>query len=165
MGGHAGARPRLRLARIDARPDRLWAISVHWAERHCAPPRRPRSSLIAEHVPPSDYVALGGDFNTRGRGETCLVNLAPMFDTGAPHPDDGDANGNTNMTRRLPYDWVLRNASLAAREGPVLLGAAEFPHGLVLTPRLPPLDVPRARGGQRRPCQQHAIVVRDFALE
>lgn len=163
-------------ARIDIPGDiDLWAISVHLLGSNAtsrASEADALLALIAKHVPASDYVALGGDFNTRSRSETCIRSFAVAFDTDAPHPDDGapEPNGNTNMNRNLPYDWVLRNASLATREVPVRVGDREFLHGLVFDSRVyqPLADVaPVVTGDSDGPVNnmQHMAVVRDFAFE
>lgn len=157
-------------ARIDIPGDRdLWVISVHLLTTSSSNRNAEASQIInyiaAQGIPSTDYVALGGDFNTDSRTESCLNTLSSYFVTSGPFPVDQSGNGNTNANRNKPYDWVLADAELHALRTPVVLGANSFANGLVFDSRVySPLPSPVLVGDSGATNMQHMAVVRDFLI-
>ncbi len=149
----------------------LWAVSVHFLTS--GPTARSAEasallSLLQSNVPANDYLLLGGDLNTEGRGESAIVTLSGRLVTSAPYPADATGNANTNSPRNRPYDWLLPTPEFATHETPVVFGAAMFAHGLVVDTRIytPLIDIaPAMAGDSAAPSMQHMAVVRDFLLE
>ena len=148
----------------------LWAISVHLYSQKPAVRATEAKALVdfaREKIPAADLVVLGGDFNTRERGEACVEVLAGMFDAKRKPAADTAGDADTNAPRNKPYDWVLADPELAACATPTRIGAAEFPHGLVFDSRTfqPLSDVtPVQAGDSAAPNMQHMAVVRDFLV-
>jgi endonuclease/exonuclease/phosphatase family metal-dependent hydrolase len=157
-------------ARIDIPgPKDLWAISVHFLTTSSSNRNSQASQVLnyiaAQGVPASDYVTLGGDFNTDSRTESCLNTLSSYFTTSGPFPVDQSGNGNTNANRNKPYDWVIADTDLHAVRTSVILGANTFPNGLVFDSRVyTPLPPPVLVGDSGAPSMQHMAVVRDFLI-
>ncbi|MEO0054102.1 MAG: hypothetical protein RLZZ50_49, partial [Verrucomicrobiota bacterium] len=157
-------------ARIDIPGDRdLWVISVHLLTTSSANRNSEASQILryiaAQGVPASDYVVLGGDFNTGSRSEACLNTLSSYFVTTAPWPVDQAGNGNTNSGRSSPYDWVLADTDLHALGAAVILGSNTFANGLVFDTRVySPLPSPVLAGDSAASGMQHMAVVRDFLI-
>lgn len=160
-------------ARIDIPgPRDLWAVSVHLKAGGEANRREAEARALVgqlrKAVPAGGYLAIGGDFNTANRDEACLARLRDVVKVGAPFPSDQQGNGNTNTSRSKPYDWVLVDPELDAREIPVLLpGRPEFRDGLVFDSRtFSPLDAVRPVESEDSHAEgmQHMAVVRDFQL-
>lgn len=106
-------------ARIDIPgPKDLWVISVHFLTTSSSNRNSQASQVLnyiaAQGIPASDYVSLGGDFNTDSRTESALNTLSAYFTTSGPYPEDQSGNGGTNASRSKPYDWVLADADLHA---------------------------------------------------
>lgn len=153
-------------------PRELFVVSVHLLSSS-AGNRNAQAidlvSLLQVNVPSDLSIVVAGDLNTDGRFESCMSTLSSVVTVGAPWPADGPAptgNGNTNAPRNRPYDWVLVDAVLRAREVPVELGAAQsFPRGLVFDTRVfVPLPPPAQFGDSAAVNMQHMAVVRDFVL-
>jgi endonuclease/exonuclease/phosphatase family metal-dependent hydrolase len=150
-------------------PIDLYAVSVHLLSTG-AGARDLEAGELVQHldgIPTDAYVVLGGDFNTSTRAEPCVQTLSSVLMTSGPFPEDQDGVDNTNANRNKPYDWVLVNAPLAARELPVDIGGNLFAHGLVADTRVysPIADLaPALAGDSDAPNMQHMAVVRDFAL-
>jgi len=148
----------------------LWAISVHLYSQKPAVRATEAKALVdfaREKIPTADLVVLGGDFNTRERGEACVEVLAGMFDAKRKPAADTAGDADTNAPRNKPYDWVLADPELAACAVPTRIGAAEFPQGLVFDSRTfqPLADVaPVQAGDSAVPNMQHMAVVRDFLV-
>lgn len=148
----------------------LWAISVHLLTSSAGNRNVEANALINfidANVPPSDYLVLGGDFNTDVRSEQALTTLSQSFVTSAPYPVDQLGNDNTNAGRSKPYDWVLADPDLHAHATSTVLPSQSFPNGLVLDTRIhvPLSDVaPAMQSDSGAPSMQHMLVVRDFAL-
>ncbi|MBC8012080.1 MAG: putative Ig domain-containing protein [Burkholderiales bacterium] len=157
-------------ARIDIPGDKdLWAISVHLLTTSASNRNAEASQILnyiaAQGIPATDYVTLGGDFNTDNRSESCLSTLSSYFSTSGPWPVDQSGNGNTNAGRNKPYDWVLADADLHARRTPLVLGSNSFPNGLVFDSRVySPLPSPVLAGDSGATNMQHMAVVRDFLI-
>lgn len=157
-------------ARIDLPgPTDMWAVSVHLLTRNAGVRDDEAAQLVGyvqAQVPLPAYLVIGGDLNTDRRAEAALSTLAAVVRTDDV-PVDADGNDNTNASRNKPYDWVLPDAELAAREVPVELGGQRFPEGLVFDTRVfePLSAVPPAREGDSdAPQMQHMAVVRDFVV-
>lgn len=157
-------------ARIDVPgPRDLWAVSVHlFTNKHMRPTEA--TELVAnirDHIPADDLLVLGGDFNTKSRGETCVQTLSEVLVTAGPYPRDASSE-KTNAKRNEPFDWVLANPSLQARAVPTQIGASVFDAGFVAdTRRHQPLSdlAPALETDSAALNMQHMAVVRDFVLE
>jgi endonuclease/exonuclease/phosphatase family metal-dependent hydrolase len=128
-------------ARIDIPGTKdLWAISVHLLTRD-APTRNSQAGalrdLINANIPATDYLVIGGDFNTDSRAESCVATLnSSVVSNGAPYPVDQNNNGGTNASRGKPYDWVMMSAGLRALQVPTLIGQSTYTNGLVFDSRV-----------------------------
>lgn len=157
-------------ARLDIPGDKdLWVISVHLLTTSSSNRNAEASQILnyiaAQGIPASDYVVLGGDFNTDTRTEACIQTLSAYFVTSGPYPVDQAGNGNTNSGRSKPYDWVLADPDFHALRTPVVLGANSFPNGLVFDSRVyTPLPLPVRVGDSGASNMQHMAVVRDFLV-
>ncbi len=157
-------------ARIDIPGDKdLWAISVHLlttsSSNRNAEAAQILNYIAAQGIPASDYVTLGGDFNTDSRTESCLNTLSSYFTTSGPYPVDQSGNGGTNANRSKPYDWVLADTDLHAVRTSVVLGSNTFTNGLVFDSRVyTPLPPPVLAGDSGATNMQHMAVVRDFII-
>jgi endonuclease/exonuclease/phosphatase family metal-dependent hydrolase len=156
-------------ARIDIPGDKdLWVISVHLlttTSAHGSEASQILDYIAAQGIPASDYVALGGDFNTTSRTDAGINTLSSYFTTSSPWPADQLGNLNTNSGRSSPYDWVLADADLHAVRTSVILGANNFPNGLVFDSRVySPLPSPVLAGDSGATNMQHMGVVRDFLI-
>lgn len=157
-------------ARIDIPGDKdLWAISVHLLTTGSANRNAEASQILnyiaAQGIPATDYVTLGGDFNTDNRSESCLNTLSSYFSTSGPWPVDQSGNGHTNAGRNKPYDWVLADADLHALRTPLVLGSNSFANGLVFDSRVySPLPSPVLAGDSGATNMQHMAVARDFLI-
>jgi endonuclease/exonuclease/phosphatase family metal-dependent hydrolase len=148
----------------------LWAISVHLLTRD-APTRNGEAvalrDLINANVPASDYLVIGGDFNTDSRGEACVATLGAVVSNGAPYPVDQNNNGGTNASRAKPYDWVMLDAELRALQVPTLIGQSTYGDGLVFDSRVytPLAEVaPALLGDSAATGMQHMAVTVDVRL-
>ena len=165
-------------ARIDLPGDRdLWAVSVHFKASSGSSNRQKRKNeglelveRIAAQVPENDFLVIGGDFNTQNRNEEVLDVLRQVVVVEAPFPDDGSGDGDTNSSRRKPYDWVLVDADLEPFEVAVVTGDRQFDDGLVFDSRifsqeqLDQLFSPVRQTDSGAPQMQHMAVVRDFLI-
>ena len=171
-------------------PRDLWAISVHL---HTTAASRPIEGAelranVLNNLPAGDFVVLGGDLNT----DSSDPLVEPIFDAlddvfvVQPQPSDqfGNPATNTNRLIRLadggadpmrnkPYDWVMANPALTAREVPVVLtdGVTTYtlPHGFIIDTRVFDagtigLIAPAQLGDSAALNMQHMGVVRDFDL-
>ncbi len=157
-------------ARIDIPGTKdLWAISVHFLTSNAGDRNSQASQILnyiaAQGIPASDYVTLGGDFNTDSRTESCLNTLSSYFTTSGPYPVDQAGNGGTNASRSKPYDWVLADTDLHAVRTSAVLGSNSFTNGLVFDSRgYSPLPSPVLAGDSGATNMQHMAVVRDFLI-
>lgn len=161
----------LSYARIDVPGDRdLWAISVHLSGSSSTNRTSGANaivSFVSSRVPASDLIVVGGDMNTRSRGESCIQRLSEVVTTSGPYPVDQAGEENTNQPRSQPYDWVLADPDLDALEVPTEIGRQSFPAGLVFDTReySPLSDVaPAQAGDSAAQSMQHMAVIRDFLL-
>lgn len=147
----------------------LWAISVHLLTDGA---RRPAEATqlvgyINAMVPAGDYLVIGGDFNSSSRTEAAITTLGQVVGVAAPFPVDQAGDGDTNASRGSPYDWVMLDPDLAAKQVPVAIGTARFPNGLVFDSRVytPIADVaPVLATDSAASMMQHMGVVKDVVL-
>lgn len=158
-------------ARIDVPgPNDLWAISVHLLTSSASVRNTEASALVAlirQNVPSTDFVAIGGDFNTGTRTEAAITTFGQILDVGAPFPADQSGNQNTNESRAKPYDWVLVSSLLDAHRVPTVIGSVTLADGLVFDSRVfTPLSAvsPVRSGDSSSLNMQHMGVVKDFEL-
>ncbi|MBK7191150.1 MAG: endonuclease [Myxococcales bacterium] len=158
-------------ARIDIPgPRDLWAVSVHLLTSGAGVRNSEATALaqyVATHVPPTDFLIIGGDFNTDARSEACIGALGAVVDTAPPHPADQAGDGDTNAGRTKPYDWVLADDDLRPYQAAVTVGAASYPDGLVLDTRVyaPLVDVaPAMITDSAAPSMQHMGVIKAFTI-
>lgn len=165
-------------ARIDLPGDLdLWAVSVHLKASGGNSNRQRRKNEALElverieaDVPPEDFLVIGGDFNTQNRNEEALEVLRQVVVVEAPFPGDDDGDGDTNSSRRKPYDWVLADDDLEPFEVAVQIGDRQFADGLVFDSRIYSQDEldatfsPVRQGDSGAPQMQHMAVVRDFLI-
>jgi endonuclease/exonuclease/phosphatase family metal-dependent hydrolase len=160
-------------ARVDIPGDKdLWAFSVHLLTAGSTQRNAEAQALttdIKALVPKGDYVAIGGDFNTDNRAESCVTTLSAVVATQGPHPADTTGNGNTSANRSKPYDWMLVSPELDSRATPLKLKSRTFPNGLVLDTRsytpLAELKPPLTGTESQASNMQHMPVARDFVVQ
>lgn len=159
-------------ARIDIPgPIDLWAVSVHLLTTSASTRNSEAAALVSfidGAVPASDYLVLGGDFNTASRAEAALSTLSSRFVTAAPYPVDTQGDGDTNASRNKPYDWVVASPLLQGRKTATVLGAHSFSDGAVIDTRTysPLSDLsPALAGDSGAASMQHMAVVRDFSVD
>jgi endonuclease/exonuclease/phosphatase family metal-dependent hydrolase len=156
-------------ARIDVPgPKDLLAVSVHLLTSKSGARKLEGDALVAEidAVAGESFVAIGGDFNTGSRSEGVLTSIASRVVTQGPFPSDQSGNEDTNAGRNNPYDWVVVDPALSARETPLILRGNRFAHGLVFDTRvyapLSELQPPLVGNESAAPNMQHMPVLRDF---
>lgn len=157
-------------------PKKLWAFSVHF--NHGDKAKRDREAevlvdFIKRRVPKSDYLVIGGDLNTKKRGERA-VEILKQIVSDRRVPVDSAGVAETNGGRKYPYDLLLPNLALEAHHTCVdivgsagAMSAARYPNGLVFDSRtFPHLSlVPPVRAGDSgAPGMQHMAVVKDFVI-
>ena len=156
-------------ARIDIPgPTDLWAVSVHFLTTGSGDRNSEANDLvdyIQAHVPSSDYLVIGGDFNTGSRSEACISTLSAVVTTDGPYPADQNGNSGTNQNRDKPYDWVLDSENLASLRTPLVIGSSTYANGLVFDSRVyTPLSevspVQYSDSGAQN--MQHMGVLRDY---
>ncbi len=158
-------------ARVDVPGDAdLWAISVHLLTESASKRADEVDALldrIADAIPATDLIVLGGDLNTNARSESAISKLAARFVTDGPHPADQDGNQNTNAPRDKPYDWVLADDGLFPFQVPVEIGASTFGAGAVIDTRVyDPISeiAPAMASDSDASGMQHMAVVKDFVI-
>lgn len=151
-------------------PHDLWAVSVHLLTKNALFRQSEAQALVADlvaQVPANDWVVIGGDFNTSSREEPALATLGALVVTTGPWPVDQAGNGNTNASRKQPYDWVVVSPGLSAHQVPTVVGANSFANGLVVDTRVysPLTDLaPATLSDSAAVNMQHMGVVRDFEV-
>jgi endonuclease/exonuclease/phosphatase family metal-dependent hydrolase len=151
----------------------LWAVSLHLkAGASSSGVRTAEATQLVEYigrtVPQTDYLVVGGDFNTQNRQEPCLSALAGTVVIPPSYPADQTGDGTTSANRTKPLDWVLANKTFHGLETPVVIGPRTFPNGLVFDARVPPplqttpVVSPQDSGAVN---MQHMVVIRDFMLQ
>lgn len=156
-------------ARISLPGDRtLLAVSVHLSAKKQEMRLASAKALVAairKNLGESEWLVIGGDFNTQNRSEPVLQELKKVVVIEAPFPADGDGNENTNALRKKPYDGVYVNAALQKLGVAVPLGGTAG--GLVFDTRVfkdLALVPPAQKEDSAGPQMQHMAVVRDFVL-
>ncbi|WP_233582756.1 endonuclease/exonuclease/phosphatase family protein [Corallococcus sp. CA053C] len=161
-------------ARIDIPgPHDLWAVSVHLLTSNGTDRNAEAGSLVTfikgkfsqDGVPASDYLTIGGDFNTDTRSESCLTTFKQVVTTVGPHPVDKNGKDGTNAGRTKPYDHVLVDDDLYQYRVPTVIGASSFANGLVLDSRVytPISEISPAQSSDSSASNmQHMGVVKTF---
>lgn len=174
-------------AKIDIPGDKnLWAISVHLSSGGGSSARQTSAIALRNYIvngvfsttnptiqvmppiPATDYLVIGGDFNTDNRTEACITTLSSVLVTASPYPVDQNNNGNTNASRAKPYDWVIPDADLNALSTPLVIGTRTFANGLVYDSRVTapytfvPTPILGADSGAAS--MQHMAVMRAFLI-
>ena len=115
----------------------------------------------------TDYLVIGGDFNTDNRSESCLSTLGQVVTIGTAHPADRNGNVNTNASRAKPYDAVYAGKGLHALQTATGIGNSTFPNGLVVDTRVySPISelAPALTNDSGATNMQHMAIVKDFYL-
>lgn len=121
----------------------------------------------------TDYLVIGGDFNSDSRTETALNTLGALVTIGSPSAQpvgrdtNNQLNANTNANRNRPYDAVYAGKGWHALQVPTVVGTSFFPHGLVADTRYyaPLSDLsPAFAGDSGASNMQHHAVVKDFQI-
>jgi endonuclease/exonuclease/phosphatase family metal-dependent hydrolase len=158
-------------ARIDIPgPKDLWVVSVHLLTANSSTRNTEATSLVSRikaNIPAGDYVAIGGDFNTDSRSETCFSTFSQVVVTSSPYPADKNGNTNTNAARAKPYDHLLVNSGLRAYQTATVIGGSSFASGLVLDSRVysPLAEIsPVQSGDSGATNMQHMAIIKDFLI-
>ncbi len=150
----------------------LHVISVHFksgATTTDEATRKKEAIIITNQIrkagwPATDFIVVGGDFNTPNRNDDCLLALSNVF-SDAHQPADQAGDKDTNLTRGAPYDYVLPCRRLDACHVPFTLAGITFPDGMVFDSRVwavppPPVQTNDSAGTD----MQHLAVIKQFAL-
>ncbi|MFL5352808.1 lamin tail domain-containing protein [Archangium sp.] len=158
-------------ARIDVPgPKDLWVVSVHLLTSDAATRNTEATNLvnlIKANIPTGDYLAIGGDFNTSSRTESCLTTFSQVVSTASPYPADRNGNTNTNASRASPYDHVLVDSDLRAYQVATVIGSSSFSAGLVADTRVysPISEIsPALSTDSGATNMQHMAIVKDFSI-
>ncbi len=164
-------------ARIDLPgPRELLAVSVHLPTANATLRNGEAQDLVgyvnayyAAHggARATDYLVIGGDFNTDNRSESCLNTLGQVVTIGTSHPADRNGNVNTNASRAKPYDAVYAGKGLHGLQTPTVIGSSTFPNGLVADTRVySPISeiAPALASDSGATNMQHQAVVKDFLI-
>ncbi|ADO70154.1 lamin tail domain-containing protein [Stigmatella aurantiaca] len=158
-------------ARIDVPgPKDLWVVSVHLLTANASTRNTEAASLVSRikaNIPTGDYLAIGGDFNTDSRSESCFSTFSQVVVTSSPYPADRNGNTNTNAARAKPYDHVLVDSDLRAYQTATVIGSSSFANGLVLDSRVysPLSEISPAQSGDSGATNmQHMAIIKDFLI-
>ena len=144
----------------------LQVVSAHFYASGSASDRNAQAQNMVNRMHqdfhPADYTVLAADLNTQNRLEPALATLEEWV-VDESQPVDQLGNPNTNAGRNRPYDFVLPNAHLEARQAPLPLGEHLFAEGLVFDSRLwttPPYPIQVGDSGVQG--MQHMAIVKYF---
>jgi endonuclease/exonuclease/phosphatase family metal-dependent hydrolase len=158
-------------ARIDVPgPKDLWVVSVHLLTSDATTRNNEATNLVSRikaNIPTGDYLAIGGDFNTGSRTESCFSTFSQVVTTAGPYPADRNGNTNTNAGRTSPYDHVLVDADLRAYQTATVIGASTFSAGLVADTRVysPISEIsPALSTDSGATNMQHQAIIKDFLI-
>lgn len=162
-------------ARIDIPGDNdLWAFSVHFLTRNSSVRNSEAQILVSGinslNIPSTDYVVIGGDFNTGSRSESAVNTLYGYLGINSSSdgtPRDRNGNSDTNRNRNNPYDWVLASSNLNDQQIATQVGSNVFNEGLVFDSRVytPLSDVsPVQSSDSNASNMQHQAVIKDFRV-
>lgn len=158
-------------ARIDVPgPKDLWVVSVHLLTASSSVRNTEATNLvnfIKANVPAGDYLAIGGDFNTDSRSESCFSTFSQVVSTASPYPADRSGNTSTNATRSKPYDHVLVDADLRQYQAATVIGGSSYASGLVVDTRVhsPISEISPAQSGDSGATNmQHMAIIKDFLI-
>jgi len=159
-------------ARIDIPgPKDLWVVSVHLLTRSAGVRNTEAINLvdyIKSKVPASDYLSIGGDFNSDSRSEALFSTFSSVVSTASPYPADKNGNVNTNASRGKPYDHVLVSSNLRALQTATVIGSSSFAGGLVVDTRVysPLLEISPAQSADSGSTNmQHMAIIKDFLVQ
>ncbi|HEX8697292.1 MAG TPA: lamin tail domain-containing protein [Myxococcaceae bacterium] len=158
-------------ARIDVPgPKDLWVVSVHLLTSSSSVRNTEAVNLvnfIKANVPATDYLVIGGDFNTSSRSEAAFSTFSQVVSVAAPYPADRNGNTNTNASRASPYDHVLVDSDLRAYQTATVIGGSSFAAGLVADTRVysPISEIsPALAADSGAASMQHMAVIKDFLI-
>jgi endonuclease/exonuclease/phosphatase family metal-dependent hydrolase len=158
-------------ARIDVPGTKdLWVISVHLLTASSSVRNTEATNLtnfIKANIPTGDYLAIGGDFNTDSRSESCFSTFSQVVSTASPYPADRNGNTNTNASRGKPYDHVLVDSDLRQYQVATVIGGSTFSAGLVADTRVysPISEIsPAVSSDSGATNMQHMAVIKDFLI-
>ena len=164
-------------ARIDIPGEHdLWAVSVHLsttANKRQLSAKDLVIDLQSLGIPPGDFVAIAGDYNTKKRTDSALKNLAStglvVIDTDEDCPIDQDGDDGTSSDRSHPYDAIYTSQNLKDLQTQVVIGSAKnlSKRGLVFDSRVfKPLSevAPVQKNDSGAAQMQHMAVVKDYAI-
>jgi endonuclease/exonuclease/phosphatase family metal-dependent hydrolase len=158
-------------ARIDVPgPKDLWVVSVHLLTTSSSVRNTEAINLvnfIKANVPTTDYLVIGGDFNTSSRSEAAFSTFSQVVTTAAPYPADRNGNTNTNASRGSPYDHVLVDSDLRAYQTATVIGGSSFAAGLVADTRVysPIAEIsPALSADSGATNMQHMAIIKDFLI-
>ncbi len=158
-------------ARIDVPgPKDLWVVSVHLLTSSSSIRNTEAVNLvnfIKANVPVTDYLVIGGDFNTSSRSEAAFSTFSQVVSVAAPYPADRNGNTNTNASRGSPYDHVLVDGDLKAYQTATVIGGSSFAAGLVADTRVysPISEIsPALSSDSGAASMQHMAVIKDFLI-
>jgi endonuclease/exonuclease/phosphatase family metal-dependent hydrolase len=158
-------------ARIDVPgPKDLWVVSVHLLTSSSTTRNAEAQSLVSRiqaSIPAGDYLAIGGDFNTGSRTESCFSTFSQVVTTAGPYPADRNGNTNTNAGRTSPYDHVLVDSDLRAYQTATVIGGSTFANGLVADTRVysPISEIsPALSSDSGATNMQHMAIIKDFFI-
>ncbi len=106
-------------ARIDVPgPVDLWAVSVHLLTDDAKRPAEATAlvGFINATIQAGDYLVIAGDFNSDLRTEAAVTTLGQVVNVAGPYPVDQAGDPDTNANRNSPYDWVMIDNDLKARQ-------------------------------------------------
>jgi endonuclease/exonuclease/phosphatase family metal-dependent hydrolase len=159
-------------ARVDLPgPHELWVVSVHLLTASASVRNAQAQDLVAlftANIPSTDYLLLGGDFNTDTRAEACYSTFSSYVVTAGPHPVDQNGVEGTNSARSKPYDGVYASTCLRRQQVATVIGASQYDAGLVVdTTVYTPLTeiAPAQYDDSIAPSMQHMGVVKDFLVQ
>ena len=148
----------------------LWVVSVHLLTSGSGVRNTEAGNLvnyIKGKVPSTDYLAIGGDFNSDSRSEALFSTFSSVVSTASPYPADKNGNGNTNASRGKPYDHVLVSSNLRSLQTATVIGSSSFAGGLVVDTRVysPLSEISPAQSGDSGSTNmQHMGIVKDFLI-
>jgi endonuclease/exonuclease/phosphatase family metal-dependent hydrolase len=148
----------------------LWVVSVHLLTSDATTRNNEATNLVSRikaNIPTSDYLVIGGDFNTDSRTESAFSTFSQVVTTSGPYPADRNGNTNTNAGRTKPYDHVLVDADLRAYQTATVIGSSSFAAGLVADTRVysPISEIsPALSSDSGATNMQHQAIIKDFLI-
>ena len=122
--------------------------------------------LIQSNFPPNAWIVVAGDLNTYNTNEAA-IQVFSTFLKNSPDAVDNLGDPDTNAGRTAPYDHVYASYALSTNQVATVIGAANYPNGLVFDSRVftPLSDVSPAQTGDSGVTgMQHMAVLKDFRI-